>query len=94
MGGGLHHRPHFVQGDLDAALGERPGRLTAGQATPDDGRRRHVAAAFFFLERPAPRRPRGEDARLAASSSMASGAVNAAGSLPRGSEALTSPCFT
>ena len=92
--GRLHVRPHLVQGHLDAPLGERPGRLTAGQATPDDGRRLHVAAAFFFLERPAPRRPRGDEARLAASSSIASGAVNAAGSLPRGSDALTSPCFT
>ena len=28
--------PHFVQGDADAALGQRPGGLAAGEAAPYD----------------------------------------------------------
>ncbi len=91
VGGGADHRAHFDEGDRDAALGEGPGRFRAGQPPAEDGHG-HFDAAFVAVRRP----PflRGPEARRAASNSMASAAVRDAGSLPRGREALTSPCLT
>ena len=39
VGRGRHHRAHLVQGDIDPALGERPGRFRPGQPSADHGSR-------------------------------------------------------
>ena len=37
VGRGRHDRSHFAEGDGDAAIGESPGGLRAGQTAADDG---------------------------------------------------------
>ena len=92
---GGNHGAHLVQLDLDATPGEGPGCFAARES-PADHRYLHVAAAFLLRPPLPPRRrpPPRIEARRAASSSIASGSVRSAGSLPLGTLALTSPCFT
>ena len=48
------HRPHFPQRDVNAALGQLPGRFAARQAAADDCYANCYVPQILFYFRPSP----------------------------------------